>query len=172
MRLTENFRLLSLGIFLCCLGLLGFGLFLQHGLHLEPCPLCIMQRVAYIGVALVALAATLHNPKRWGRAVWGGLMALAALAGAGVAGRNVWLQHLPADQVPECGPGLEYMLDHLPLTQTLAKVLKGSGDCAEVLWSFLGLSIAEWSLLWFFLLTAAGLYLAWLGCRKGKEAFA
>ncbi len=145
-------RLFYLAVFTGCLGLLGFGLYLEHGTGLEPCPLCIFQRVAYIVVMLIALVAAIHNPAAWGRYVYLGFTVITAGIGLGIAGRQTWLQHLPADQVPECGPGLEYMLDVFPFAQALEMILKGSGECAEVQWTFLSFSIAEWSLVCFSLI--------------------
>jgi disulfide bond formation protein DsbB len=152
-----NVRTLFLAIFLICAALLGFGLYLQHVVHLEPCPLCILQRVAFIVIGAVALLAFLHNPVKWGRAVYGGLLALLSVLGGGVAAWQVYLQHLPPDQVPQCGPGLDYMLEAFPLSQVLPMVFKGSGECAEVAWTFLDLSIAQWALGWFALFALAGI---------------
>lgn len=134
---------------LACAGLMAFALFLQQVLHLEPCPLCIFQRVFVMAIGAVALVAALHNPGLLGRRLYTGLMGLLAIGGGAVAGRQVWLQHLPADQVPECGPGLEYMLESFPLNETLRLVLRGSGECAKVEWTFLSFSIAEWMLVVF-----------------------
>ncbi len=146
-------------MFACCLGLMGFGLYLQHAMHLEPCPLCIVQRYAFIATGVIALIAALHNPKGWGRFTYVLLIVLAAGAGAGVAGRQVWLQHHP-QIVAECAPGLEYMLDSFPLAQVLPMLFKGEGDCAKVVWQFLGLSIPEWSLIWFVILLMGALWIA------------
>jgi len=151
-------RWMFLAVFLACAGLMAYGLYLQHAQNLEPCPLCILQRYAFITVGLVALAAALHGPGRVGQAIYGLLVALAAGTGAGIAARQTWLQHNPPN-VLDCGPDLAYMLDAFPLSQVLPKVFKGEGDCAKVTWTFLGLSIAEWALVWFVLLVAAGLYL-------------
>lgn len=140
-------------IFLFCVCLLGFGLYLEHYKGLEPCPLCIFQRIAYIGITIIALVAMLHGPGPVFARIYNALIALAALCGGGIAVRQVWLQHLPADQVPECGPGLDYMLEVFPLGEALKMILSGSGECAEVQWRLLGFSIAEWSLLCFSLLT-------------------
>jgi disulfide bond formation protein DsbB len=156
-RRSVSSRLLFLAIFLACAGLMGFGLYLQHAQGLEPCPLCILQRYAFLGTGLVALIAAVHGPRRVGSALYGLLIALAAGAGGTVAGRQVWLQHNPP-QVLDCGPDLAYMLDSFPLSQVLPKVFRGEGDCAEVVWKFLGLSIPEWALLWFVLFAVAGLY--------------
>lgn len=146
--------------FLGCLALIGIALYMQHVIGLEPCPLCILQRVAVMGMGAVLLLASLHNPAGWGRRAYAGLTALVALFGLVTAGRNVWLQHLPADRVPDCGPGLEYMLEVFPLSRTLEMVFKGSGECAEVQWTFLGFSIPEWMLLVFGVYFLAGLYLS------------
>ena len=155
-------RLFYLAVFAGCLGLLGFGLYLEHGTGLEPCPLCIFQRIAYIAVMLIALLAAIHHPADWGRHVYAALTVMTSGIGAGIAGRQTWLQHLPADQVPECGPGLEYMLEVFPLAQALELVLKGSGECAEVQWTFLGFSIAEWSLVCFSLIILATLIITFV----------
>jgi len=152
-----NTRLFYISIFLICGALLGFGLYLEHGKGLEPCPLCVFQRIAFISIAMIALIAALHGPDRMAVWFYNGLISLAALIGGGIATRQVWLQHLPADQVPECGPGLDYMLETFPLGQALQMILSGSGECAEVGWSFLGFSIAEWSLLWFLIFLITGL---------------
>ena len=153
-------------ILAACLALLGFGLYLEHGLGLEPCPLCIFQRIAYIVIAVIALIALLHGFGRMSSRIYCSLMALAALIGAGIAGRQVWLQHLPPDQVPACGPGLDYILDTFPMTRALKMVLGGSGECAEVQWQFLGLSIAEWSLFCFLLFAVASLFPTIIGNRQ------
>jgi len=129
--------------------LLAFGYYLQYGRGLEPCPLCIVQRWFFIGIAVVALVAGLHGASRLGTRVYAVLLLLPGTGGAATAGRQVWLQHLPPDRLPECGPGLDYMLEFYPLPRVLDMLFKGSGECAEVAWSFLGLSIAEWALVWF-----------------------
>ncbi|MFN0315865.1 MAG: disulfide bond formation protein B [Burkholderiales bacterium] len=146
-------------MFLACAGLMGFGLYLQHVLKLEPCPLCILQRYAFIAAGIAALIAALHNPKKWGRRFYALLVLVFSGAGAGVAGRQVWLQHNPQVSA-ECGPGLEYMLESFPLSQVLPMLFKGEGDCAKVVWQFLGLSIPEWALVWFVLLLLAALWVA------------
>jgi len=111
-------------------------------------------------VTAVLAVAALHGPGRVGRIAYGGLAALFAAGGATVAARQVWLQHLPKDRVPQCGPDLFFMLDNLPLARTWQKLVQGSGECAEVGWRFLGLSIAEWSLACF---VALILWSLWLG---------
>lgn len=156
--------------FVVCAGLIGFALYLQHYQYQDPCPLCILQRVVYMVLMGFFLVAALHGPGRVGAMVYGGLLFLAAGVGAAIATRHVWLQHLPKDQVPECGPGLEYMLRKFPLSQAFEKILAGSGECAETGWTFLGLTIAGWSLVWFVLLGAFAVYLTVLGTRRAAGA--
>jgi disulfide bond formation protein DsbB len=139
-------RLTNLGLFLLALSSMVVALFLQHFVHLEPCPLCIFQRIAVMVAGAVALLAALHNPAALGRRIYAGLTLLGTLAGIAVAGRHVWLQHLPADEVPECGPGLNYWVQNFPLTSVIQKVFRGSGECAKVDWTFLGFSLPELTL--------------------------
>jgi len=145
---------------LACAGLLAFALYLQYHEFQDPCPLCILQRIAFIALMVVFAVAAIHGPTQVGIYVYSFLLGAIELFGGSVAARQVWLQHLPADRVPACGPGLDYMLDRFPLTLALQKILKGSGECAEVSWRFMGLSIAEWSLVWFILLAALVLSIA------------
>jgi protein dithiol:quinone oxidoreductase len=132
-----------------CAALLGYGYYLQYGAGLEPCPLCMVQRAFFYSVMAIFLVGAIHAPRRAGTAVYAALTILFALGGAATAARQVWLQHLPKDKVPACGPDLFFMLQNLPLSRTLQKLFYGSGECAAVDWSFLGLSIAGWSLAWF-----------------------
>lgn len=147
---------------LVCASFIGYALYLQYYEYQDPCPLCLVQRGFYIILMVVGIAGALH-----GRALkaYGWAAAIAALGGAGTAGRQVWLQHLPKDQVPQCGPDLYYMIDNFPLAKMLGLLFRGSGQCAEVSWRFLGLSIAEWSLVWFILFLAAALLFALRGAR-------
>ncbi len=148
-----------------CAGLLGFGFYLQYVDGQEPCPLCIFQRVAFIALGLIFLVAALHGPRKTGAIVYTVLGGIAAGSGAALAGRHVWLQNLPADQVPACGPGLSYMMERYSLMRILEKVLTGSGECAEAGWKFLGLTIAGWSLVWFILLGGLMVWLVFLRRR-------
>lgn len=132
---------------LACGGLLGYALYAQHILGLEPCPLCVFQRVAVLALGFVFLAAYAHNPARGGAKVYGALAVAAAGGGIAFAWRQLWLQGLPADQVPECGPGLNFIMDVFPLWEAIKMVFEGSGDCAKVDWTFLGLSMAAWVLI-------------------------
>jgi len=142
-------RIWFLFVALACAGLLGYGLYMQHVDFLDPCPLCVFQRIAFMCIGALALVAALHNPDSAGRWVYGGLISLAGMAGMGVAGRHIWLQNLPPDQVPDCGMGLNYMIDTMPFSQVLAEVFQGSGECAEVSWIFLGLSMPGWTFVWY-----------------------
>lgn len=153
-----NRRILNLVGLLTCIAMMGFALFAQHVLHLDPCPLCILQRIAVISLGIVFLVAALHNAKHWGGKVYAGLLAIIAAAGAGVAGWHVHLQHLPPDEVPACGPGLNYMVENFPLADALAMVFKGSGECAEVVWRFLGLTMPTWVLLLLLITGCCGIW--------------
>ncbi len=137
-------RLLNLAGFLACAGMMGFALYAQHVLFLDPCPLCVFQRVATIAVGIVFLAAALHNPGRTGSRAYGVLVFLTAGFGVGVAGWHVHLQNMPTDEVPSCGPGFEYIMENFALFDALDMIFQGSGECADVVWRFLGLSMPTW----------------------------
>jgi len=157
--MLKNPRFIFAAMFAVCAGLVGFGLVLQHAKGLEPCPMCILQRYAFVAIAAIALIAAIHNPRIIGRRIYGGLLALAAIAGGGVAVRHVYLEHNPP-QVYDCGADFGYMLESFPLADLLPMIFKGTGDCTKVLWRFLGLSIAEWALVWFAIFLAAAVYAA------------
>lgn len=163
LRLTTDRRFYLL-VALACLLLLGFGYYLQFVRGLDPCPLCILQRAAYLGVAVVCLAGFFHGSA--GR-IYGTVALVCALAGAAIAARQVWLQHLPADLVPECGPGLDFILQAFPLFDALKLIFTGSGECAETVWTFLSLSIAEWSLFWFAAFSVLLLYRVVVPAKAG-----
>ena len=153
-------RLAYLLGFVICAALMGWAFWLQYHEGLEPCPLCMFQRVAVVAVGIVLLIAFLHDPgQRWAT-FYAVLVVLFAGAGAAFAGRQIWLQSLPKDQVPACGMGLNYMLETLPLTDVIAKVLGGSGECAEKGWEMLGLSIAGWTFVFFAAMIAAAIAVA------------
>ena len=158
-----NRRLLNLAGFLSCAGLMGFALYAQHVLLLDPCPLCDFQRVAVISIGIVFLIAALHDPSGWGGRGYAALLTLFAAVGVGVSAWHVRLQNLPPSEVPSCGPGLDYMLENFPLGDALRMVFKGSGECADVVWSFLGLSMPAWVLI-----SVGGLGIAgiWNNLRK------
>src|SRR5574340_88363 len=149
---------MTIGVVVCA-ALIAWALWLQYGKGLEPCPLCIFQRVAVIAVGMVFLLAALHDPRKAGATFYAVLTLVTAGAGALLAARQVWLQSLPKDLVPACGPGLNYMLETLPFSDVVRKVLEGSGECAEKGWVFLGLSIAGWTLVFFVAMIAAAVAL-------------
>ena len=150
-------RLINFLGLVCCAALLGYAYYLQFVDDLDPCPLCVFQRIAYLALGIVFLLAALHNAGRIGSIVYAVLLLIAGGAGVGLDGRHIWLQNLPADQVPECGPGLDYMLDAFPLAEAIKLAFTGSGECAEVSWTFLSLTIPEWALIWFVILGVGGL---------------
>ena len=158
----------TLGALACAL-LLSFGYYLQYVKGLEPCPLCLLQRGFFYAVLIVFALGALHGPRGKGRIAYGALAVLFAAGGAATAARQVWLQHLPADKVPQCGPDLFFMLQNFPLSQALQKLVAGTGECAVVDWRFLGLSIAEWSLAWFCFFV---LYALWLAARGSMPSSA
>lgn len=143
-----NFRNLCLGGFAACGFAMAFALYLQE-LGFEPCPMCIFQRVAMIAAGAFFLLGAIHNPKQAGQWVYAALADLAAIVGALIAARHVWLQNLPPDQVPACGPTLDYLMDLFPLTEVVSMILKGDGNCAKIDAAWLGISLPAWTLITF-----------------------
>lgn len=145
-----SYRKVSLALFLLSVAGWLFALYLQFYQHLEPCPLCIFQRVGLLAMGLVSLVAFIHGPKkRVGRVIYALLSLLGISWATAVAARHVWLQHLPPEDVPACGPGLDYWMDTFPMQDVIKKVLHGSGECAVIDWTFLGQSLPTWSLAFF-----------------------
>ena len=142
-------RRTNLFIFAACTALMVFALFLEHYLLLKPCPLCITQRALIVLIGLTAFIAWLHGPTIWGSKIYGVVTAFWAVLGIIVAGRHVWLQHLPEGQAPACGPDLSYMIDVLPIMDVIVMLFQGDGNCADTVWEFLWLSIPEWTLIVF-----------------------
>ena len=160
-----NARLIYLAIFLACAGLMAFALVLQHSLGLEPCPMCILQRYAFIVVGVIALVAAIHDPALPGRRIYSGLLVVMAATGGGVAIRHVYLEHNPP-KIFDCGADFGFMLEAFPLTQALPMLFRGTDDCTKVLWRFLGLSIAEWSLICFVCLIVAAIIAVMINPRR------
>lgn len=156
-------RPVFLALFLFTAGLMGFGYYLQYVVGLEPCPLCMTQRVFIVASGLVCLFGAALGGRAGVRRTAGVLTPLLCLIGSGFAGRHLWLQSLPEDQVPACGPSVDYLLDNFPLSEALEILLRGNGNCAEVDWTLLGLSIPGWTLLAFIAIGAAA---AWNGWRR------
>ncbi|XOZ32305.1 disulfide bond formation protein B [Halomonadaceae bacterium KBTZ08] len=162
-------RILFTLVALACAAVLAVALYMEYGMGLEPCPLCMLQRMAFVGLGLVALLVALIGPTGWGVRLGGALMLIPALTGAGLAGRQLWLQSLPADRIPPCGPGYDYLRETFPLTEVIRLALEGSGDCAEVQWQFLGLSIAGWSFVLFAGAALVGLGLLVAGSGRQRD---
>jgi len=150
-------------IFLGCMGLILTALYMQYQMDMKPCALCITQRVFVVLTGLFALMAFLHNPRQTGRRAYVGLGALSAIVGGLFSARHLWLQSLPEDLVPACGPSLGYLLDTFPLMDALDVLLQGDGNCADVSWSLFGLSIPAWTLVAFAGLLAINI---WQGLRQ------
>ena len=149
--------------FAACAGLLAYAYYAQMVLHLEPCPLCIFQRVGVFTLGVVFLIAAAHDPVGWGRRVYAALLGAAALAVIGVAVRHLYIQSLPEGSIPACGASLDFMLKVFSLSEVLVKVLTGSGECAKVTWSFLGLAMPAWVLI---AALALGAYGLWINLRR------
>lgn len=155
-------RRLSNGVgFAACGLLIAYAYYSQVFLDLDPCPLCVFQRVGVVVMGFIFLVAALHHPRAAGARAYGVLIALVAIAGAVVSGRHVWLQGLPPDQIPACGPGLEYIFDVFSLGDALQMVFTGSGECADISWRLLGLSMPSWVLASFVILGVIGLVQNW-----------
>ena len=146
--------------FFICASLILYALYLQYIEGLEPCPLCVFQRICVIGMGIVFLIAGFHHPGRGGAAAYALVQLLIGGAGIAFAARQVWLQSLPPDQVPSCGMGLNYMLESFPLVDVIKRVLAGSGECAEKAWVFLDLSIAGWTFVFFVAMIVGAIALA------------
>ena len=158
MRRLLTTRLLFLWVFVLCSVAMGIALYFQFVRYLMPCMLCVSQRVVIIVLGVVALVACVHGPGAKGTRVYGALSFLCSLLGCWFAGRQVWLQHLQPGQMPACGPGFDFLLQSLPPKDLLVLLFKGTGDCAVVHWTGLGLTIPEWSLLLFLLILLVGVW--------------
>jgi len=162
--LRWSFRTAFLVGFAACAALIGYALYAEVHEGLVPCPLCVFQRIAFILMGLVFLVGGLHAPAGRGRWVYVTLLVLAAAWGVVAASRQLWLQSLPPELVPSCGPGLGYLFDTFSWAKALKLIFTGSGECAEVHWRFLGLTMAGWTLIWYVLLGA----LAVFGARRRR----
>ncbi len=162
---TLSNRWLYLAGVLSIAGLFGAAFYFQYVLHQEPCPLCMVQRFIFMSMLVLFVIATLHNPKHLGTKIYAALITLFSLSGAGVAIRHIWIQHLPKDEVPACGPGLDYMLENFPMAEVLKEIMHGSGECAAKGWTFLTLGIPEWTLIWYVLL---GVWAVMIAVRKNR----
>jgi len=147
--------------FLACAGLMGYALYAQYVLGLAPCPLCIFQRIATIVTGVLFLVASVHNPRGVGARVYGALIGLAALGGMLISARHIWIQAQPPGTVAACGADLDYLLEIMPVTDVVTKVLTGSGECGKVDWTFLGLAMPAWVLIWAVVLGVVGVAAHW-----------
>jgi disulfide bond formation protein DsbB len=166
---STNRRLLNFAGFIACVALLGYAYYTQYKLGLEPCPLCIFQRIGIAALGVVFLIAGLHSPRGWGASVYAVLMGLASLATAGVAIRHLYVQSLPPGTIPACGAPLDVLLQFTPVTEVIRKVLTGSGECSQVNWKFLGLAMPAWVLIWALILGAMGVLIN-TRLRKSRSA--
>jgi disulfide bond formation protein DsbB len=141
--------------------LMGYALYAEHVVGLEACPLCILQRMAMIALGVVFVVAALHAPRGVGARAYAALGAIVALVGMGIAGWHVRLQNLPPADVPACGPGYDYIMSTFGWLDGLSMIFTASGECAEVNWSFLGLSMPAWVLIWFVALGALAVVANW-----------
>lgn len=146
---VNSLRLYSFLPFLATVLFLAYALYSEYYLFLNPCPLCMVQRYIYVLIGLLYLLTFIKPPIAWGRKIFAGLLGLVSLLGMAVSGWHVRLQHLPAELVPDCGPGLDYMLEVFPMKDIIKELINGSGDCAEIVWQFLGLSMPTWSFICF-----------------------
>lgn len=156
-----SYRQLNLLGLITCIAAMAFAVgYLQNHLELDPCPLCVLTRIVVMSMAVVFFIALIHNPGQLGQRIYGGINLLIGLTGFAIQLRHIWLQSLPPDEVPACGPGLEFLLQTQPVFGALRQVLQGSGDCAEIDWMFLGMTIPmQTALLFIFLLLLVGIQL-------------
>ncbi len=142
--------------FFFCIALLGIAYYFQYVQLLEPCPLCLLQRFVVLVLAMLFLLGIQLRQKIY-VGIQNSLVILVAIAGMGFAGRKVWLEQNPHDLLLSCGPGLEYMFENFPFHQTINLLFQGSGDCTQVDWIFLGLSMSAWMFLFFLCFALLGL---------------
>ena len=170
--MSTNRRLLNFAGFIACVALLGYAYYTQYELGLEPCPLCIFQRIGIAALGVIFLIAGLHNPRGWGAHVYTVLIAVASLATVGVAIRHLYVQSLPPGTIPACGAPLDVLLQFTPVTEVIRKVLTGSGECSQVNWKFLGLAMPAWVLICALGLGVLGVFTnSWIG-RSRPASFA
>ena len=145
--------------FIASFGLVGLALVIQTKYHLEPCPLCISQRMVFMGLGLIFLVAAIQKPALLGRKIYAALLVLSALGGVGVAIRHWYLQAHRDTMIADCGVGFDYMFDNFPLQKALTLVFRGTGDCAAIDWTFLELSLPQLALISFVGFAAYALFL-------------
>jgi len=149
-------RLVNFLGFLACFGLIAYALYTEYGLGLDPCPLCIFQRIGIMALGVVFLIAGVHSPRGWGGRVYAVLIGFTALVTIGISARHLYIQSLPPGAVPSCGAPLAMLWKFTPPIELIRKVLTGSGECSQVNWKFLGLAMPAWVLIW-------AAFLGWMG---------
>jgi disulfide bond formation protein DsbB len=159
--------LVFLAIFIACAMLIGIALYLQEIQGLDPCPMCILQRYAFVAIGAVALVGAIHGPAGIALRIYGALVILLSVAGGGTAIRHSWQQHFPPP-AESCGADLGFLLDTFPLSQALPKIFAGTGSCSKVDWRMLGLTIPEWALVWFAVFAVAALWVGFLAKEKRR----
>ncbi len=164
-----NFRKLCLATAVSCALLIAAAYYMEYALFLEPCPLCMVQRVLVLIVGLVCLAAAAHFPQRRGRIIYATCVAFFAALGMAAAGRHVWLQNLPQDRIPECFPGIGFIVSNHPFMESMRIIFGGTGECAETLWTFLGISIPGWTLIAFIVFCGTALAMIYGAQRTATE---
>ena len=160
-------RQIHLIIFILVGSLLGYAAYSMKVLGLEACTLCITQQFFYCLIGVTAFIAFLHNPYPFLSQIYSVLISISSISGIWISGRQVWLQGLPEDEVPLCGPPLEYIIDVFPFADVINALFMGDGNCAEIPWKFLGLSMAGWSLVWFLVI----FFLSILAIKKSTSIF-
>ncbi len=166
-----SFRKLCLATAAACALLIAAAYYMEYALFLEPCPLCMVQRVLVLIVGLACLAAAAHYPQRRGRIVYAALVTFVSALGIAAAGRHVWLQNLPQDRIPECFPGIGFIVSNHPLMESVRIIFGGTGECAETLWTFLGISIPGWTLMAFIVFCGTGLLMIYSALQTQRDSW-
>jgi disulfide bond formation protein DsbB len=157
------FRAQCVAGLIVCAALYSYALYVQFALNIEPCPMCIFQRIVFIVMGIVFLVGAIQNPRDNGRKIYGLVLLLAAFVGIGIAARHIWIQHQPPDPFAGCAPGWNYMISNFPLSKALKMAFTGSADCSQITWTFLSLSMPVWTLVCYALL---GVGAVWAGFRR------
>ncbi len=165
----RSFRFQYLLGFVTCVALLAYAYYVQFGIGLEPCPLCIIQRIAFIAMGIFFLIGAVHAPRAGGRKAYALLVLLGAAAGAGVAAYHLWVQHQPPDPMAGCAPGFTYMVENFPINKVLKMAFTGHADCAEISWTFLGLAMPFWTLVAFVVIGIAAIWAGFRGTGPRKR---
>jgi disulfide bond formation protein DsbB len=154
----NSFRIINLIGFILAVVLLIASYYFEYVEGLQPCLLCLLQRWAMGLVAIVLLIATVHNPRQVGIHIYAAITFVVAIVGIVASARQVWLQHLPSRSTEVCVPGLNFLLQTRPLPEVIKIMFRGSRECAEATWSFLGLTMAQWALIFFVIFALLGLF--------------